>query len=117
VVKPFSVQVYVEGGGPTRSGDLADECRRGFSTLFEKATGRRIGITACGGRNQAYDAFATAVRTGRHDLAILVVDSEKGGPYDKGRDSFKVLARVDPKKLEACAHAKALFVELKTRLA
>jgi Domain of unknown function (DUF4276) len=200
VVKPFSVHVYVEGGGPTRSGDLADECRKGFSTLFAKATGRRIGITACDGRNQAYDAFATAVRQRKYDLAILLVDSEevvrakdpwthlhlrdkkwepleapahlmvvcmeawlladhealrahfgnafdagkipkwpklwevnkdalygalkeatkertKGGPYDKGRDSFKILARVDPAKLEACAHAKALFDELKRRSA
>jgi len=65
-VKPFSVHVYVEGGGPARGGDLADECRKGFSTLFEKATGRRIGI----------------------------------------------LARVDPRKLDACPHAKALFENL-----
>ncbi len=192
-MKPFSVHVYVEGGGPARGGDLASECRRGFSALFERATGRRVGITACGSRNQAYDAFATAVRQRRYDLAILLVDSEetvrateawkhlehrdkwtrvdapahlmvvcmeawlladpealrahfgnafeagkipkwpklwevtkdalyvalrdatKGGPrgpYDKGRDSFKILARVDPKRLEACAHARSLFDEL-----
>jgi hypothetical protein len=199
VVKPFSVHVYVEGGGPTRGGDLAGECRKGFSALLEKATGRRVGITACGGRNQAYDAFATAVRQRKYDLAVLLVDSEeavrakdswshlqlrdkwtpleapahlmvvcmeawlladhdalrahfgssfeagripkwprlwevdkdalygaltdatkdreKGGPYGKGRDSFKILARVDPKKLEACAHAKGLFDELRRRFA
>ncbi len=196
--KSLSVQVYVEGGGPTRSGDLADECRKGFSTLFQKAIGRRIGITACGGRNQTYDAFATAVRQRKYDLAILLVDSEesvggaapwthlqrrdrwepldspahlmvvcmetwlladrealrahfgdafeegripkwpklwevdkrtlfdamsdatkdrkKGGAYDKGRDSFKILARVDPEKLEACPHARALFDELRVKL-
>lgn len=198
MVKPIRVQVYVEGGGPTRGGDLADECRRGFSSLFEKAIGRRIGITACGSRNQAYDLFAIAVRQHKYDLAILLVDSEetvsakdpwthlhhrdtwepldspahlmvvcmeawlladsealrahfgkafdaekiqkwpklwevnkgalydalkaatkgrdakKGGPYDKGRDSFKVLARVDPKKLEACPHARSLFAELRS---
>ena len=198
MVKPLSVQVYVEGGGPNRGGDLAHECRKGFSSLFEKATGRRIGITACGGRNQTYDAFATAVRQRKYDLAILLVDSEetvsakdpwthlqlrdkkwepldapahlmvvcteawlladhealrahfgnafdaeripkwpklwevnkgtlydalkaatkdrdvkKGGPYDKGRDSFKILAGVDPKKVEACPYAKSLFVELR----
>jgi Domain of unknown function (DUF4276) len=193
-VRTPSVQVYVEGGGPTRGGDLAGECRRGFGTLFEKATGRRVGITACGGRNQAYDAFATAVRQRKYDLAILLVDSEdlvtereawahlarrdgwapleapahlmvvcmeawlladrqalrdhfgstfdparipkwpklwevdketlyralrdatkdrkKGGPYDKGRDSFTILARVDPQKL-ACPRAKALFDALR----
>lgn len=198
-MRSLRVQVYVEGGGPTRSGDLADECRKGFATLFEKAIGRRIGITACGGRNQAYDAFATAVRQRKYDLAILLVDSEevlgagdpwthlahrdkwarvgapahlmvvcmeawlladhqalhehfgstfddgkiprwpklwevnkdalygalkdatkgskKGGPYDKGRDSFKILARVDPKRLEACAHANGLFDDLRRRFA
>ncbi len=85
MVKPLRIQVYVEGGGPTRSGDLADECRKGFSSLFAKATGRRIGITAC--------------------------------PYDKVRDSFKILARVEPQKLAACAHAQGLFEELKRALA
>jgi hypothetical protein len=194
VVKPFTVHVYVEGGGPVRGGDLASECRKGFSALFEKATGRRIGITACGSRNDAYDAFATAVRQGKYDLAILLVDSEEVvratdpwkhleisdrwtrldaplmvvcmeawlladgealrkhfgstfkagrlpvwqkhwevnkktllaalkdatkdrpmGPYDKGRDSFKILEHVDPKKLEACAHARSLFDELRKR--
>ena len=40
-------------------------------------------------------------------------DRKKGGPYDKGRDSFKVLARVDPSKVEDCTHAKALFEELR----
>ena len=41
---------------------------------------------------------------------------KKGGAYDKGRDSFKILARVDPKKLE-CPHAKGLFEDLKKRFA
>jgi hypothetical protein len=198
VVKPFSVHVYVKGGGPAHGGDLAGECRKGFSALFEKAIGRRVGITACGGRNQTYDAFATAVRQGKYDLAILLVDSEevvvakdawthlqqrdrwppldapahlmvvcmeawlladhdalrahfgnafddrkipkwpklwavdrhtlldkleeatrerKGGHYGKGRDSFTILRHVDPKKLEACAHAKGLFDELRRRFA
>jgi hypothetical protein len=195
VVKSFSVHVYVEGGGPARGGDLAGECRKGFSALLEKATGRKVGITACGGRNQAYAAFATAVRQRKYDLAVLLVDSEevvrakdpwahleqrdkwarleapvhlmvvcmeawlladhealrghfgaafddgkipkwpklweidkdtlnralddatkgrkKGGAYDKGRDSFKILERVDPAKIERCPHAQALFARLK----
>ncbi len=194
-MRPLRIQVYVEGGGPTRRGDLADECRKGFGTLLERAIGRRVGITACGGRNQAYDAFATAVRQRRHDVAVLLVDSEEipragdpwehlrqrdgwepieapahlmvacmeawlladqealrahfgttfeeekipkwpklwkvpkedlykvlrdatkdrkqGGPYDKGRDSFKVLARVDPRRIEGCPHAKAFFDALR----
>jgi hypothetical protein len=194
VVREPSVHVYVEGGGPTRRGQLADDCRKGFSKLLKNVTGRNIGITACGGREQAYNDFLTAVRQGRHDVAILLVDSEevvvaedawahlklhskwapldapahlmvvcmeawlladrkalrehfgnafddnkipkwpklwevrkdalyaalrdatkntKSGAYDKGRDSFKLLARVDPKKLEACPHARALFADLR----
>ena len=198
-MKPLQVCVYVEGGGDTRSGDLATDCKIGFSALFEKATGRRLKIVPCGGRGEAYKAFAIAVKQGKHDLAILLVDSEelvgaggawahlqrrdrwapleapahlmvacmeawlladrdalrahfgdafdegrlpkwpklwdvnkdalydalenatkdrdrkRGGPYGKGRDSFKILARVDPKKLEACPHAKALFDDLRSR--
>jgi len=71
------VQIYVEGGGDRRSGDLATECRKAFSTLIERAVGSRVAVTACGGRNQAYDACATAVRKGGDALAILLVDSEE----------------------------------------
>jgi Domain of unknown function (DUF4276) len=158
--RPLSVQVYVEGGGPTRGGDLAGECRRGFSVLFERATGRKVGITACGGRNQAYDLFeapahlmvvcmeawllADPEALGKHfgkdfDASKLTKwtalwqvpkdaldralhdatkdrDRRKGGPYDEGRDSFKILAHVRHEKLETCPYAKALFDELRHRL-
>jgi hypothetical protein len=193
-VKTPQVQVYVEGGGPARGGDLATECRRAFGALLEKAIGRRVGITACGGRYQTYDAFATAVSQRKYDVAILLVDSEelvgardpwehlrardrwqpvpapahlmvvcteawlladhdalrahfgaafddgkipkwprlwevskeglymalkdstksrRGGPYDKGRDSFKVLALVDPRRVESCPHARSFFEDLR----
>jgi Domain of unknown function (DUF4276) len=200
-VKPLQVCVYVEGGGDTRSGDLATDCKIAFSALLERATGRKLKIIPCGGRGQAYRAFAIAVAQCKYDLAILLVDSEevpraesawahlqrrdewapldapahlmvvcmeawlladhgalrehfgndfdedkipkwpklwevnkqaiygalenatkgrdrkKGGPYGKGRDSFKILKLVDPKKLEACPHANALFEDLRHRLA
>ncbi len=199
MVKPFQVCVYVEGGGDTKSCDLATECKIGFGALLEKATGgHRLKIVPCGGRSQAYRAFSIAVKQRKYDLAVLLVDSEdpvgartpwahlkarddwepldapahlmvtcmeawlvadhdalrthfknafdaekfpkwqklwevdrhtlldklkdatrqrKGGPYGKGPDSFKILKHVDPRKLEACPHAKALFDDLKKRLA
>ena len=72
------VRVYVEGGGDKRGGDLASECRRAFGALFSQflPTGRKPRIIACGGRNQAYDAFQTAVRQHPQDLVLLLVDSE-----------------------------------------
>lgn len=68
------VKLYVEGGGDSKS--LQIECRRGFREFLEKAglKGKMPGITACGGRRQAYDAYCTALKSG--EPAALLVDSE-----------------------------------------
>jgi hypothetical protein len=73
-----TVKVYVEGGGDHNKA-LHSQCRRGFSDFFRKAglEGRMPRVVACGGRQQAYDAFRTAhasVEPG--SLPILLVDSE-----------------------------------------
>jgi len=73
-----SVKVYVEGGGDHNKA-LDSQCRRGFSDFFRKAglEGRMPRVVACGGRQQAYDAFRTAHATaGAGCLPILLVDSE-----------------------------------------
>lgn len=68
------VKLYVEGGGDAKS--LQIECRRGFREFLEKAglKGKMPGITACGGRRQAYDDYCTALKSG--EAAALLVDSE-----------------------------------------
>lgn len=73
-----SVVVYAEGGGSGAHSDaLQSELRRGFSEFFSKTslgTRRRPSVVACGGREQAFDRFTTALAQGQN--ALLLVDSE-----------------------------------------
>ncbi len=68
------MKLYVEGGGETNI--LRTECRRGFNEFLKKAGfgGSMPRIVACGSRQNAYDAFCTALEKG--ESAILLVDSE-----------------------------------------
>jgi len=68
------VKVFIEGGGD--SDTLHGELRRGFSKFFANAgcAGKMPRIVACGGREQTYDRFKTAINKG--EQAILLVDSE-----------------------------------------
>lgn len=72
----MSVQLYVEGGGDSK--DLRIRCRRGFRKFVEKAglQGRMPGISACGGRQRAYDSFVTALGDGTK-TPVLLVDAER----------------------------------------
>jgi hypothetical protein len=80
VVKVASrkITLYVEGGGSgSHSGSLQAALRQGFSDFFGKtALGkhRRPRVVACGGREQAFDRFKTALAQGEN--ALLLVDSE-----------------------------------------
>lgn len=79
----MSVTVCVEGGGDTR--ELRRRCRKGFSEFFRKAglSGRMPRIIPCGGRNNTFQDFATALAAGTGlDFVILLVDSE--APVDHG---------------------------------
>ena len=74
----MTVKVYVEGGGDHNKA-LHSQCRRGFSEFFRKAglEGRMPRVVACGGRQQAYNAFRTAHADAEPgSLPILLVDSE-----------------------------------------
>lgn len=92
----MSVKVYVEGGGDGR--DLKVKCRRGFSTLFSKASldGRMPRIIACGARDKTYRDFRTALAyAADNDFIVLLVDSEDpvavgAGPWLhlKNRDNW-----------------------------
>ncbi len=68
------MKLYVEGGGD--SNELKTACRKGFSEFFKKAglKGSMPRIVACGGRENAYESFCTAIKSG--EQALLLVDSE-----------------------------------------
>ncbi len=69
------VKLYVEGGGDAAALKVA--CRAGFSAFLTKAglAGRMPSIVACGGRQDAYESFCTAIKNG--ESAMLLVDSEE----------------------------------------
>ena len=68
------VKLYVEGGGDSAA--LKTACREGFARFLEKAglSGHMPRIVACGGRQDAFDSFCTALKNG--ESALLLVDSE-----------------------------------------
>lgn len=73
----MSVTVFVEGGGDGEN--TLRQCRQGFAAYCGKLapTGRRPKIVACGGRNQAFDKFKTAIRLSEEgDICALLVDAE-----------------------------------------
>ncbi len=79
----MSVRVYVEGGGNNK--DTIKRCNEGFSTYCQKLApaNRRPRIVACGGRQQAFNRFVTALQNAEPgETCILLVDSE--GPVNSG---------------------------------
>ena len=72
--KVVGMKIYVEGGGNTNL--LKTKCRQGFFEFLKKAgfAGHMPRIVACGSRQDAYDAFSTAMENGAP--AMLLVDSE-----------------------------------------
>jgi hypothetical protein len=72
-----SVQIFVEGGGDAKT--TLTKCREGFASYCARLAPpkHRPSIVACGGRQQAYDRFKTAVVTSRDDeTCVLLVDAE-----------------------------------------
>ena len=92
----MKVRVYVEGGGDESKSE--SKCREGFRTFFDKTglTGRMPRIVACGGRQQTYKRFRTALANAAPDkFIVLLVDSEDpvaegAGPWAhlKNRDNW-----------------------------
>jgi hypothetical protein len=74
-----SVRIYVEGGGDNK--DTIRRCKEGFANYCKKVAplNRRPSIVACGGRQQTFDRFITAVSGSDADEAcVLLVDAEDG---------------------------------------
>ena len=71
------VHIYVEGGGK-RDKKSNTAVREGFAGLLRGtcAGGRSPRIVACGGGQQAWDAFKTALADHPDPFAILLVDAE-----------------------------------------
>jgi hypothetical protein len=71
-----SARLYIEGG---ESKEDQIRCREGFRKLLEKAgfSGRLPRLTACGGRNSAFNDFRTAfAKRKQGDYIAMLVDSE-----------------------------------------
>jgi hypothetical protein len=72
-----SVRIYVEGGGDNK--DTIKRCKEGFASYCQKLAppNRRPSIVACGGRQQTFDRFNTAVLDSRAgEICVLLVDAE-----------------------------------------
>lgn len=71
-----AIRVYVEGGG--NSDRTTRECRYGFSEFLRKVMPPMTmpRIVACGGRQQAFDRFCTAIQQYPDTFCVLLVDSE-----------------------------------------
>jgi hypothetical protein len=71
------VKVYVEGGGDNK--DTIKRCNEGFANYCRNTapSNQHPRVVACGGRQQAFDRFATAVRNGQpSEIYVLLVDAE-----------------------------------------
>lgn len=90
----MSVRVYIEGGGSTR--EMQSRCREAFEKLFKNAgfAGKMPRLTACGGRNSAFDDFKTAHKASKGSVAMLVdsedpvSDAEQTWAHLKKRDGW-----------------------------
>jgi len=72
-----SMQIFVEGGGDAKT--TLTKCRQGFAEYCAKLAPHkhRPSIVACGGRQQAFDRFRTAIlNSGTGEQFALLVDSE-----------------------------------------
>lgn len=91
----MSAHLYIEGG---ESKEDQIRCREGFRKLLEKSgfEGRMPRLSACGGRNTAFDDFKTAHANAKsgHWVAMLidsedpVTDLEEPWEHLKGRDNW-----------------------------
>ena len=75
------IAIYVEGGGDQR--DIKDRLREGFGEFLRElrdiARRKKIRwkIVACGGREEAYRDFCTAIAQNPQAFNVLIVDAER----------------------------------------
>lgn len=68
------IRIYVEGGGDQADGKRL--LRIGFAQFFKNAGAKNIKVIPCGGRDQAFDHFKTALKDHPTTLNLLLVDAE-----------------------------------------
>lgn len=90
------MKLYVEGGGNAPT--LKTECRKGFSDFLKKSgISKMPRVVACGGRQNAYESYCTAIENGEE--AFLLVDAEE--PINAASQLG------DPKEWQPWVHLKA----------
>lgn len=69
-------KIYVEGGGNSRFTSV--ECRRGFAQFFAKIVppGCQPRVIPCGGKDDAFADFLTALVGRGNELVLLLVDAD-----------------------------------------
>ena len=89
----MTATLYVEGGGEGRS--LRARFRQGWRDFLRSGgVDGKVKVVRCGGREQTFDRFATAVvSAGSGTVALLLVDSEE--PVAKGHTVWRHLAARD----------------------
>jgi hypothetical protein len=87
------VDIYIEGAGEAKLSQI--ECRKGFRKLLETCGFKQMpGLTACGGRDQAYSDFKRAHAQGEAGVfVVMLVDSED--PVADENRPWEHLARRD----------------------
>ncbi len=97
------IAIYMEGGGQKAAGKAALRVGMGgfLSPLRDLARNRGLGwkVVACGGRDEAYEAFKHAVRTEPDLICLLLVDAESeviasGDEHVRERDGWEIPAPV-----------------------
>lgn len=109
--------VFVEGGGNSNRA-LSAECRQAFALFLSKAglSQRLPQIVVSGPRKSAYDDFLIGIRSGKYDLAVLLVDSE--GPVEEDHSCHEHLRKrqADQWKLDDSHHVFLMVQTMETWL-
>ncbi|MBO3457474.1 DUF4276 family protein [Aetokthonos hydrillicola Thurmond2011] len=85
------IRIYIEGGGDGKESKA--KLREGFHKFLQVSRERRINITMCGKRNDAFRDFKNALKSHQDAFNLLLVDAEapvKLSPWEhlKSRDNW-----------------------------
>lgn len=87
-----AVRLYVEGGGD-HDHALRTRCQEGFSRFLATVLHHKPRIVACGGRQQAFDRFRSALENQPDVTNVLLVDAEAPVTAARVWDHLRMQAR------------------------